>query len=804
MKIFWMRLSMLCWVFCALASAWAETNSSSPAVANLAGADALAILRDALARETGLNQLRAAESLIALGYPREVDKFLRAELQSRQNEAGYRIGLWCALAQSAASNAERSPWVDRIREVFLDPAAPDRTQAVEALGKLGYTARPQGDEAFAAAGQTGGGALAVNACRVLINSGSAAAENELLALLESDDSNSRLAAQALRQIANLSTRARERLLAISAKQTSHSPACLYIRSAAFVQAGPTEKTALEKELLEYARLGSDEDKVEVCAALAMAGDTASLPVLRQLMGDSAPGVRIGAALATLRIGRRVPHHLSLLDWGVIGLYGLGMLSIGWYYAKRNKTEEDYLLGGRQMKPTAVGISLFASLLSAISYLAYPGEMIKYGPILLSGMVAYPFIIFVVGRFLIPPFMRLPAASGYEILESRLGLSVRMLGAGLFLSLRLLWMAVIIYATTDKVLIPLTGIHPAFKPLVCAVIGIVTIMYTSAGGLRAVVFTDVAQTFILILGAILTLAVITRNMGGIGAWWPTHWYDNWAEPRLWFDSTKRTFAGCFLATFVWNICTCGSDQMAIQRYLATRDVKSARSVLSISMYTTALVSVVLALLGLALLAYYRAHPEMVPDGGTNPSSADRLFPQFIAFGLPMGISGLVVAALFAAAMSALASGLNSTSTVIVVDFLHRFRSAAPSQTNQVRLNRGVSILVGALVVALSLLVGGVPGNLVELSYRVVNLFVAPLFVLFFMAVFIPWATSLGTIIGAAASVAVAVGVAFFHFLGLDFLWIMPCSLIAGAAIGMLASLIPRPKKSKPSDITAVSQ
>jgi len=98
-------------------------------------------------------------------------------------------------------------------------------------------------------------------------------------------------------------------------------------------------------------------------------------------------------------------------------------------------------------------------------------------------------------------------------------------------------------------------------------------------------------------------------------------------------------------------------------------------------------------------------------------------------------------------------------------------------------------------ALSLLVGGVQGNLVEVCFKVVSLFVAPLFVLFLMAIFVPWATCFGTIIGAVDSVAVAIGIAFFHFLSLDFLWIMPGSLIAGAAIGMIASLIPMPKKSK---------
>ena len=204
---------------------------------------------------------------------------------------------------------------------------------------------------------------------------------------------------------------------------------------------------------------------------------------------------------------------------VIIAYGLGMLGIGWFYSRRNTTRADYFLGARQMKSGAIGLSLFASLLSSISYLSWPGEMIKHGPVLFFTFLAYPFIILVVGWFMIPFLMKLPVTSAYEILEARLGVRVRVLGAFFFLSLRLLWMAMIIFTTADKVLIPLTGLNPAYGPLISALIGIVTIAYTSAGGLRAVVFTDVAQTLILFIGAIITLSVITANLGGLSAWWP---------------------------------------------------------------------------------------------------------------------------------------------------------------------------------------------------------------------------------------------------------------------------------------------
>ena len=188
---------------------------------------------------------------------------------------------------------------------------------------------------------------------------------------------------------------------------------------------------------------------------------------------------------------------------MIFAYILGMLSIGWYYSKRTKTQEDYLLGGRHMSPLMVGISLFASLFSCISYLAYPGEIIKYGPMILGSVLSYPFVALIVGWFIIPFIMRLRVTSAYEILELRFGPGVRTLGSVLFLSLRLLWMSVIVYAMTTKVLVPLSGLPAWTIPWVCTLLAVVTIVYTAMGGLRAVVITDVVQAVILFSAAIVT-------------------------------------------------------------------------------------------------------------------------------------------------------------------------------------------------------------------------------------------------------------------------------------------------------------
>ncbi|NOY29434.1 MAG: Na+:solute symporter, partial [Planctomycetes bacterium] len=266
---------------------------------------------------------------------------------------------------------------------------------------------------------------------------------------------------------------------------------------------------------------------------------------------------------------QVKHGIDLIDWGVIAIYGALMIGVGLYYSRRTHSTDDYLLGGRAMKPWAVGLSLFATLLSTISYLAIPEEMIEHGPMFIASLLAYPLVLLVVGWIFIPFFMKQKVTSAYEILELRLGLGVRMLGSFFFLSLRLAWMATIIFATTSKVLIPLLGWDVSATPYACAVLGVITVIYTSMGGIRAVVVTDVVQTFILLGGAALTVVLITVDLGGVGAWWPTEWVSTWDPPKIWFDPGSRvTVAASIMSVFTWYICTAGSDQMAIQRYLST--------------------------------------------------------------------------------------------------------------------------------------------------------------------------------------------------------------------------------------------
>ncbi|MBE9511186.1 MAG: sodium/solute symporter [Bacteroidetes bacterium] len=480
-----------------------------------------------------------------------------------------------------------------------------------------------------------------------------------------------------------------------------------------------------------------------------------------------------------------------LDWMVIAMYSIGMLGIGVYYKRKTKTTDDYMLGGRKMKSWSVGLSLFATLFSAITYLAMPGEMIMYGPMMWCKLASLPFVFVVVGWFLIPYIMKLRISSAYELLEVRLGVRVRILASVFFLLMRLIWMAVIIYMVAQKVIMPVMGWSENTAIWVSMVLGIITIIYTSLGGLRGVVLTDVIQSFILFGGTILAIIIIINHFGSFSDLIPTEWPEHWAEWKFFDVNARVSFMTVVISVFGWYVCTSGSDQMAIQRYLATRDAKAARKAFLYSMISNIFVYFMLAVLGIALLAYYKANPDLITPGKSLISVADSLFPQFIVHGFPVGISGLVFAGLLAAAMSSLSSGINSSSLVALNDFIIRFKKQKLSQSNQVKLARIITFVIGFVIILLSLGIGNVKGNLLEVTFKTVNLLVAPLFVPFFMAMFVNRSTENGVLTGTIISALTAVFISFSNelfSLSISFLWIIPGSFTVGVVISYLLSMI----------------
>jgi solute:Na+ symporter, SSS family len=487
---------------------------------------------------------------------------------------------------------------------------------------------------------------------------------------------------------------------------------------------------------------------------------------------------------------------SILDWIVVAIYALGMLAIGFHFKRKTKTTDDYMLGGRKMKPWNVGLSLFATLFSAITYLAMPGEMVKHGPMMWSKIASLPFVYAIVGWFLIPHIMKLRVSSAYELLEVRLGVKIRTLASIFFLLMRLVWMAVIIYMVAEKVIIPIMGWAEETAIWVSVILGLFTIVYTSMGGLRGVVLTDVIQSFILFGGTILAIIIIINHFGSFSAIMPTEWPDHW-EGWSFFDVNARvSFLTMVITVFGMYVCTAGSDQMSIQRYLATRDARAARKAFLSSLIANGLVYIMLAILGIALMAYYKAHPELISAGKSLTTAADTLLPQFIVHGFPVGISGLVFSGLLAAAMSSLSSGINSSSLVVINDFILRFRKQELSQSTQVKWARIISLGIGLVIILLSLVMGNVKGNLIEITFKTVNLLVAPLFVPFFMALFVKRSTENAVLIGTIASALTATCISFSNELfgaSISFLWIIPGSFTVGVLVSyFLCYILPKKK------------
>lgn len=510
-------------------------------------------------------------------------------------------------------------------------------------------------------------------------------------------------------------------------------------------------------------------------------------------GLAFPGAARGQTETLAPSSTSVPYGLTALDWGIIAAYGMGMLVIGFWYARQTHNREDYLLGGRTMRSSSVGLSLFATLFSTITYLALPGEMISKGPVILWSMVSVPIAYVLVGYFLIPRFMELRVTSAYEILEARLGVGLRLLAAIVFLVTRTLWMALIIYVTAEKIIVTMMDLPPDtaawVTPIVAAIVGLLTVVYTSMGGLRAVVLTDVIQSIILLGGAFLTIVMISFKMGGVAAWWPTSWSPNWDhQPFFSLDPTVRvTVIGSILFMTIWWIGTASSDQMAIQRYLATRDTKAARRVFLVTGLANILITSLLACVGFALLAFFTAHPGYLP-AGTLDNKADIVFPLYIIHHVPPGVTGLILAALLAAAMSSLSSGVNSACSVISVDFIDRFRKApaADSDAVQVRRIRIISFASGFVAVAISLLMGQIKGmNIMEITVRTNHVFVAPLFMLFVLALFVRFATPIGAACGTLAGCAVAAVFACTD--KVSFQWMSLAALVVNILVAIPVSL-----------------
>ncbi len=487
-------------------------------------------------------------------------------------------------------------------------------------------------------------------------------------------------------------------------------------------------------------------------------------------------------------------HLDALDFVVIGTYLVGLFLLGVYFSKRQTSKEFYFLGNRRVPPLLAGISVFATLLSTITYLSVPGEVIRYGIGLYTANLAFFLVLPVVNRLIIPSLMRLRVTSIYEFLGKRFGIEVQSLGATVFIVTRLIWIGLVTY-TASFAVSAMTGWS---IPSIILVVGVITTFYTTSGGFTAVIWSDFAQ-FTILVGGTLFIPLYVGWVTGAG---PLTWWQAFSSagrssvPVFSLDPTVRvTVGGRVIGYFIWNICTHGSDQTAAQRYLSTSSVRAARQSVWIFVCSNVSMIVLLMICGLSLffLSYSGSGLPVQEFQGQIASRADKVLPEFIATDVPTGISGLMLAALLAAAMSSLSSGINSISSVVVTDFSQRFNilekyrhSLIPAKVTAILV--GIFGIVSALVMNRIMQAG--EWTLVDLMERVNHLFVAPLGALFFVGMFFPRAGSKAVLIGFTAGLLTSLLTAFSKEIfgmeqGISFMWIMPFSFFVSLAASFVS-------------------
>ena len=491
--------------------------------------------------------------------------------------------------------------------------------------------------------------------------------------------------------------------------------------------------------------------------------------------------------------------LTFIDVTVIVVYLLIMLYMGLKIARKQRSTEDFFVGGRDLPAWAVGISLFASVMSTILYLGQPGEMFRTGLSFLTRNLPLPLILIVVCFVWIPFFMRLRLTSAYEYLERRFNYSVRALAAIFCLLLIFGWISVVVL-TASMALVEITRIEailPFINDADSAVyatilgVGAFSIFYTTLGGIRAVIWTDVIQFFVLLIGALFTMgAVAWMTSSNVGDWVEvSQTYKH--EEVQWFDWDVRNRSTVFsisLSLFMWMVCTHGANQMAMQRYFTVRNVKAARISYVISAVAALALGVILAGVGISLMYFIQQYDLPASAGilsdirSVRNVAQDSVFPQFISIYMPSGLRGLVVAALFAAAMSTIDSGANSASTILTVDFIRRFDPNSEAGQLELKRARIMTACMGVLVVGYTIALYELSkgSDIISLAQKGFNCFLGPLGALFVLGMFVKKATPiavipafiLGEIVGVSASYSTELfDVDFSTHLVIGFSWLV---------------------------------
>lgn len=509
-------------------------------------------------------------------------------------------------------------------------------------------------------------------------------------------------------------------------------------------------------------------------------------------GEARPGVRTPQVWAAkpAKAG-----HFGWVNTAVVVIYLGALVAIGAYFSRREKGTSDFFLAGRRIPWWAAGLSIYATQLSAITFISSPAfsyakDWIVY-PAKITLFLAMPLVIF----FYLPFFRRLNITTAYEYLERRYHVAVRLYGSVSFIAFQLVRMAIVLFLPA-LALSAIAGINI----YVCIVLmGVLSTVYTVLGGMEAVIWTDVVQAVVLLGGVLIALIIVLALEGGPGPVYRTALAD--AKLTMWnwdWSFTSLVTWSCFIGSFALQLGPYTTDQAVIQRYLTTKDEKAAARGLWLNGILSIPFGFLFFALGTCLYVHFKSHPELLTAGMKN----DQVFPLFVVRQLPVGVSGLVIAGAFAASMSTLDSSMHSIATAVTTDFYRRFHPQAADK-RCLNLARWIVIVVGISATAVAtLLVAPDIKSLWFFFQKALGLISSGLVGAFMLGVFTKRANAGGVLIGAATCLGVLIYVCWFtpiHFYLYAVIGIGTCVIV-----GYLASLAIPPGVRDLTGLTLYSQ
>jgi SSS family solute:Na+ symporter len=443
------------------------------------------------------------------------------------------------------------------------------------------------------------------------------------------------------------------------------------------------------------------------------------------------------------------HHqgLALIDWLVVAGYFIAMAAIGYFFSKRQTSTDHYFAGGRSIPVWAVGMSTLATLISSVTFLAYPGEGYKANWGLLVQGLMVPVVLLGLVWIIVPLFRRVIGLSAYEYFERRFGYFARLYTSVEFSFNHFTKMGTVFYLLA-LALASMTGMNTYH---VILIVGFCTIFYTWFGGIEAVVWTDVVQGFLFLVGgAVVVTILLFKPEGGPAAVVGLAWQNNkMSLGSMDWDFTHLTIAVVAANGLFYALQKYTTDQTIVQRFLLVDSDKKAIKAALMGPLLCVPTWMMFFFIGTCLWSFYQITGLQLPAEVLKKPEA--VFPYFIMTQLPVGVIGLVLSALLAAAMSTLASDLNCLAAIGVEDFYRRFK---PQCTDKQRLRMGKLIVCasGALAMAIAFLYVKAEGkSVLAIVFKLYAIFSGGIAGLFALAFFTTRANRQGVLAGILACV-----------------------------------------------------